>query len=102
MTGSMQHLRLGQASMTKPLLVDKKIRSLVDELCETVRGRFPDVEFEVYEGDDPRGVYINAYTEKDELVDMLHLVSERMAEIIEEEGVIVGVIPLPKEEPQAV
>lgn len=33
---------------------------------------------------------------------MLHLISERMAEIIEEEGVIVGVIPLPKEEPRAV
>lgn len=86
--------------MTRATLSDRKVQKLVDELCEIVRRRFPEVEFEVYEGDDPRGVYIHAYTEKDELVDMLHLVSERIAEIIEDEGVIVGVIPLPKKEKQ--
>lgn len=84
--------------MTKALLADKKIQKLVDELCEIVRRRYPEVEFEVYEGYEPYGVYIHAYADIDDTVDMLHLVSDRMTEIIEKEGVIIGVIPLPKEE----
>jgi hypothetical protein len=88
--------------MTKATLADKRVQQLVDELCNLVRRQFLEAEFEVYEGDDPRGVYILAYAAIDDTVDMLHLVSERLAEIIEEEGVIVGVIPLPKAEPQAV
>lgn len=83
--------------MTKALLADKKIQKLVDELCEIVRRRYPEVEFEVYEGYEPYGVYIHAYADIDDTVDMLHLVSDRMTEIIEKEGVIIGVIPLPKE-----
>lgn len=84
--------------MTKALLADKKIQKLVDELCEIVRRRYPEVEFEVYEGYEPYGIYIHAYADIDDTVDMLHLVSDRMTEIIENEGVIIGVIPLPKEE----
>ncbi|MDP2937157.1 MAG: hypothetical protein Q8O86_11785 [Dehalococcoidia bacterium] len=86
--------------MTKALLADKKIQKLVDELCEIVRRRYPEVEFEVYEGYEPYGVYIHAYADIDDTVDMLHLVSDRMTEIIEDEGVIVGVIPLSKKEKQ--
>lgn len=84
--------------MTKALLADKKIQKLVDELCEIVRRRYPEVEFEVYEGYEPYSIYIHAYADIDDTVDMLHLVSDRMTEIIEKEGVIIGVIPLPKEE----
>lgn len=84
--------------MTKALLADKKIQKLVDELCEIVRRRYPEVEFEVYEGYEPYGIYIHAYADIHDTVDMLHLVSDRMTEIIEKEGVIIGVIPLPKEE----
>lgn len=84
--------------MTKALLANKKIQKLVDELCEIVRRRYPEVEFEVYEGYEPYGIYIHAYADIDDTVDMLHLVSDRMTEIIEKEGVIIGVIPLPKEE----
>lgn len=82
--------------MSKALLADRKVQKLVDELCEIVKRRYPDVEFEVYEGDDPTGVYIHAFTEADDVIGMLNLVSERTSEIIEEEGVIVGVVPLPK------
>lgn len=80
--------------MTKATLRDRRVHELVDELCNTVRTRFPETEFEVYEGDDPRGIYIYAYADIDDSTDMLHLVSERMAEIIEQEGIIVALIPL--------
>jgi len=86
--------------MTGATLSDRKVQKLVDELCEIVRRRYPEVEFEVYEGYEPYGVYIHAYADIGDTVDMLPLVSERMAEIIEDEGVIVGVIPLPKKEKQ--
>ena len=82
--------------MTKASLADKKVQDLVDELCAIVRSRYPDAEFEVFEGDDPRGVYIHAYTEGDQVLEIIRLVSGRITEIIEEEEVIIAVIPLPK------
>lgn len=87
----------GEIGMSKALLTDKKVRKLVGELCEIVRRGYPEAEFEVYEGYEPYGVYIHAYADIEDTVDMLHLVSERMTEITEEEGVIIAVIPLRKE-----
>ena len=81
--------------MTRATLADNKIQKLVKELCNMVRQRFPEAEFEVYEGYEPRGVYIHAYTQADDFLGVMDVVSTRMAEIIEEEGVIVAVIPLP-------
>jgi hypothetical protein len=82
--------------MSKATLADKRVQELVDEICGIVRERFPEVEFQLYEGDDPGGVYIHAYADIEDATEMLRLVSERMAEIVEEEGMIIGLIPCSK------
>lgn len=82
--------------MTKATLADKRVQGLVDEVCSIVRKRFPEAEFEVYEGDDPSGIYIHAYADTEDPMDIVRLVSERMAEILEEEGIIVGLVPFSK------
>lgn len=84
--------------MATATLTDKRVQELVEELCHTIKHHFPEVEFAVYEGDDPKGIYIDAYANIETVWDMLPLVSARMAEIVEDEGVIIGVLPLRKKE----
>ncbi|MBM2827276.1 MAG: hypothetical protein HW403_1340 [Dehalococcoidia bacterium] len=57
---------------------------------------FPEAEFQVYEGEDPQGVYINAYTNTPSGWNVINVVSERVTDILLDEGYNIGVVPSSK------
>jgi hypothetical protein len=47
---------------------------------------------------DPEGIYIDAYTKADDGFAVLDHISDRLVDLLVEEGVGLYVVPLPKEE----
>ena len=76
---------------------NKRVKELVAEFCQTLHARFPDSEFDFYEGEDPQGVYIDVHTSA-ELWDIIDTASERTTDILLDEGYYIGVVPLAKRE----
>jgi hypothetical protein len=70
---------------------------VLDEVQATIKAAYPEAEFKIYRGEDPPGIYIDAYTETDDGFRVLDLISDRLVDfsLTEEQGI--HVIPLPKE-----
>lgn len=82
--------------MARASVADRTVQKLIKELCALITAQFPEATFEIYEGDDPKGIYIYAYADIEDSLDMLPYVSDKMVEIVEEEGVIICVVPMEK------
>lgn len=74
----------------------KKAQKFVAELCDIVKTRFPEAEFNVLEGADTGDIHIYAYADIDSVWDMLPLVSDRTLDILLAEGISIYVIPMKK------
>jgi hypothetical protein len=62
-----------------------------------IRAVYPDATFRLVEGEDPTGLYLEAYTDAEDAFAVLDLVSDWLVDLSVKEGVHLHVIPLPKE-----
>jgi hypothetical protein len=84
--------------MGKQLWDERRPRAIA-EVQATIKAAFPEATFKVYQGTDPEGIYIDAYTRADDGFEILDLISERLVDVCVEEGLGIYVVPLPKEKP---
>lgn len=87
------------APIRKTTLKNNRVRELVTEVERLLKAKYADAEFEVYEGEDPQGVYIEVYTSSnDDALEVIRTVSERETDILLDEGYWISTIPLTKRE----
>lgn len=80
--------------MATTTLADQRVREHVKEVSDIIRASYPEVQFSVYEADDPEGVYIGAQAQIEDALEMLDLVVDRLTDILVNEGINICVIPL--------
>jgi len=58
---------------------------------------YPDATFHLVEGEDPIGLYLDAYTDAEDAFAVLDLVSDWLVDLNVNDGVHLHVVPLPHE-----
>jgi hypothetical protein len=62
-----------------------------------IRAVYPEAIFRLVEGEDPIGIYLDAYTDADDAFAVLDVVSDWLVDLSVNDGVHLHVIPLPQE-----
>jgi hypothetical protein len=75
------------------------MRQAIDELQAVIKAALPEAEFQGGRGDDPTGIYIDAYTKAHNGFDLLDLIGDRLVDPCVEEGLGIYVVPLLKAKP---
>ena len=75
-------------------LWDAKTQKAIDEMQRMIQAAYPEAHFRAYLGEDPAGVYLNAYTSAEDDFLVLDLISDRLVDLNIDEGVKLYVIPL--------
>ena len=75
-------------------LWDDKTQQAIDEMKTMIQATYPEARFHAYLGEDPAGVYLNAYTRAEDDFLVLDLISDRLVDLNIDEGVRLYVIPL--------
>jgi hypothetical protein len=78
---------------------DERTQQAIDEVQDVIKAAFPEAEFQVHHGDDPAGIYIDAYTKAENGFDVLDLIGDRLVDLCVEEGLGIHVVPLLKSQP---
>ena len=78
----------------KSCLWDEKTQKAIDEMKRMIQATYPEASFRAYLGEDPAGVYLNAYTNAEDDFLVLDLISDRLIDLNIDEGVKLYVIPL--------
>ena len=71
------------------------------EVQARITAVYPEATFRLVEGEDPPGLYLDAYTNAEDAFAVLDLVSDWLVDLSINEGVHLHVIPLPKEAAEA-
>ena len=74
-----------------------KIQHAIAEVEARIRAVYPEATFRLVEGEDPRGLYLDAYTDAEDAFAVLDLVSDWLVDLSVNAGVHLHVIPLPQE-----
>lgn len=74
--------------------LNARIQQAIDELKAMIEGRFPDARFDVYEGEDPSGMYLRVTVDIDDTDEVTDLIIDRLVDMQVEEGLPVYVIPV--------
>jgi hypothetical protein len=74
-----------------------KIPHLIAEVKARIRAIYPDATFRLVEGEDPIGLYLDAYTDAEDAFTVLDLVSDWLVDLSVNADVHLHVIPLPQE-----
>ena len=74
---------------------DEKTQRVLAELQARITAVYPEATFTVALGDDPVGIYLDAYTDAPDGFAVLDLVSDWLVDLNVNEGLVVHVIPLP-------
>ena len=69
------------------------MKKAINELKKTILGRYPEAEFEVYAGEDPEGIYLEATADVEDPDEILELVVSRVTDLNVDEGLPIYVIP---------
>jgi hypothetical protein len=69
----------------------------IEEAKARILAVYPDATFRLVEGEDPIGLYLNAYTDAEDAFAVLDLVSDWLVDLTVNDGVHLHVIPLPQE-----
>jgi hypothetical protein len=69
----------------------------ITEVQARIRAVYPDATFRLVEGEDPIGLYLDAYTDAEDAFAVLDLVSDWLVDLSVNAGVHLHVIPLPQE-----
>jgi hypothetical protein len=74
-----------------------KIQHAIAEVGARIRAVYPEATFRLVEGEDPIGLYLDAYTKAEDAFAVLDLVSDWLVDLSVNDGVHLHVIPLPQE-----
>ena len=77
------------------------MQQAITEAQARIRAVYPDAIFRLVEGEDPTGLYLDAYTDAEDAFAVLDVVSDWLLELSVNTGVHLHVIPLPKQAPEA-
>ena len=81
----------------KPMGRDEKAQRAIAEVQARIQAVYPEAEFRVAEGEEPRGIYIDAFTNAADSFCIFDLVSDWLVDLSITEGIHLHVIPLPKQ-----
>ena len=76
---------------------DKTTQRAIAEVQSRIQAIYPNAVFRVYEGEEPVGIYIDAYTDAEDSFCIFDLVNDWLVDLSVNEGLSIHVIPLPKE-----
>ena len=82
----------------KPIAWDEKIQRAIAEVQARIQAVYPDAVFRVSRGEDPVGIYIDAYTDAEDSFCVFDIVNDWLVDPNVNEGLSMHVIPLPKEQ----
>ena len=82
-------------------LQDEKTQQVLAEVQARIKAAYPEATFTVAVGEDPVGIYVDAYTDAPDGFAVLDLVSDWLVELHVNEGLAIHVIPLPTPKPGA-
>ncbi len=74
-----------------------KMQHAIAEVKARIRAVYPEAIFRLVEGEDPLGLYLDAYTDAEGAFAVLDLVSDWLVDLSVNTGVHLHVIPLPRE-----
>ena len=86
--------------MTLPVH-DEKTQQVFAEVQARITAAYPEATFTVAVGEDPVGIYVDAYTDAPDGFAVLDLVSDWLVDLHVNEGLAIHVIPLPMPKPGA-
>ena len=69
-----------------------RMEEVIAEMKERILSRFPTTTFEMYQGEDPVGIYLAAIVDTEDLEDVNQLFSSRIVDIQIDEGIPLYVI----------
>jgi hypothetical protein len=73
-----------------------KMQHAIAEVEARIRAVYPEATFRLVEGEDPVGLYLDAYTDAEDAFAVLDLISDWLVDLIVNAGVHLHVIPLPQ------
>jgi hypothetical protein len=73
------------------------MQHVITEVQTRIRAVYPDATFRLVGGEDPLGLYLDAYTDAEDAFAVLDLVSDWLVDLSVNAGVHLHVIPLPQE-----
>ena len=73
------------------------MQRVIAEVEPCIRAVYPEATFRLVEGEDPIGLYLDAYTDAEDAFAVLDLVSDWLVDLSVNAGVHLHVIPLPQE-----
>ena len=73
------------------------MQHVITEVQARIIAVYPDATFRLVEGEDPIGLYLDAYTDAKDAFAVLDLVSDWLVDLSVNTGVHLHVIPLPQE-----
>jgi hypothetical protein len=76
---------------------NEEIQHAIAEVEAHIRAVYPEATFRLFEGKDPIGLYLDAYTDAEDAFAVLDLVSDWLVDLSVNAGVHLHVIPLPQE-----
>ena len=74
-----------------------KMQRAIAEVEARIRAVYPEATFRLVEGEDPIGLYLDAYTDAEDAFAVLDLVSDWLMDLSVDAGVHLHVVPLPQE-----
>ena len=74
-----------------------KMQHAIAEVEARIRAVYPEATFRLVEGEDPKGLYLDAYTDAADAFAVLDLVSDWLVDLSVDAGVHLHVVPLPQE-----
>jgi hypothetical protein len=75
---------------------DEHTQGVIDKVQATIKAVFPEAEFAVHYGEDPEGIYIDAYTTAEDGFHVLDLVNDWLVDLHVEEELGIYVVPIQK------
>ena len=76
---------------------NETMQHAITEVQGRIRAVYPDATFRLVEGEDPIGLYLDAYTDAEDAFAVLDLVSDWLIDLSVNADVHLHVIPLPRE-----
>jgi hypothetical protein len=73
------------------------MQNAIAEVETRILADYPEATFRLVEGEDPIGLYLDAYTDAEDAFAVLDLVSDWLVDLSVNAGVHLHVIPLPQE-----
>ena len=78
------------------ITVDAKTQRALTEVQTRIQAVYPEAVFRVSQGEDPAGIYLDAYTDAEDSFCVFDLVNDWLVDLSINEGIALHVIPLSK------